>query len=157
MQLVFTFCQTSFPARHALQSVTAFLFKVLVHTLLVGSGFFVCFTLHPIYNPLPLEGRKSEGKNIPLYSIHAHQRKKTQWSQKNSLIVIALLQSVVQAMPCGIWNIWTALKHKKWLPEEHAIIFKSLQQQKVSFKQILKKLKSTLFISRHLSIVTPHT
>lgn len=74
MPLVFTLCQTSFPARHALQSVTAFLSKVLVHTLLVGWGFFVCFTLHPIYSPLPLEGRNSEGKKNILFIEYTHTK-----------------------------------------------------------------------------------
>lgn len=46
-------------------------FKVLQHSFLkywsihcfLAGGFF-CFTLHPIYSPLPLEGKNSKEKNI---------------------------------------------------------------------------------------------
>lgn len=109
-------------------------FKVLQHfslkywsilCLLVGDSFWsilhcIKFIVHC--------SQKAEivGEKNQLYAIH--------YKEKSSMIMQKQFNSdcfTVQAwyklyFSCAIWNTWTALKHKPQLPEEHAVIFKSL-------------------------------
>lgn len=106
MQLVLIFCQTSFPARHTLQSATAFLFKVLVHTVLVGWGFFLS-VLHCIkfivHSPWKAEIVRGKKKNLLFIQYtHTTRKKSNDHGKKSLILVIVSLYSMVQAMPCAI-------------------------------------------------------
>lgn len=104
MQLVFTFCQTSFPARHALQSAAAFLFKYWsIHCLLAGVFLSVLHCIQFIVH-CPWKAEIMREKKI-LFIQYMHTK------GKNSMIMEKQSNSDCFTTECGASHAMWHLKY----------------------------------------------